>query len=138
MPINHIRKNENMKNIYMENVFKAILLMLLVAGLFGCGGGGGGSSSGAPGSGSSKSVSISWEVPSTKMDGSTLTPDEIAGFKIYYGTESGTYTEVVDTGFAQNYTIDNLSAGATYYFAITCYDIHGNESGFSVEVSKTI
>lgn len=127
----------------MENVFKAILLVLLVAGLFGCGGGGGGSSSGAPGAGSSKSVSIFWDVPATKMDGTTLYPDEVAGFKIYYGTESGTYTEVVDIiGFDQNstqsHTIDNLSPSTTYYFAVTCYDIHGNESGFSVEVSKTI
>ena len=29
-----------------------------------------------------------------------------------------------------------LSAGATYYFAVTAYDVSRNESGYSAEVSK--
>lgn len=36
------------------------------------------------------------------------------------------------------FTITDLPEGFTYYFAVTAYDVHGNESGFSNEVSKTL
>jgi hypothetical protein len=39
---------------------------------------------------------------------------------------------------ATNCTLNTLSEGATYYFAVTAYDTSGNESGFSNEVSKIV
>lgn len=51
---------------------------------------------------------------------------------------SGNYTTVIDVMNTTTYTIKNLPEGFTYYFAVTAYDINGNESGFSNEVSKNI
>lgn len=62
------------------------------------------------------------------------TEDDLAGYKIYYGTASGNYTTVIDAGNLALYNINKLSSGINYYFAVTAYDTAGNESGFSSEV----
>ena len=64
------------------------------------------------------------------------TESDLAGYKVYYGTESRNYTNVIDVGNVTTYKITNLQAG-TYYFAVTAYDTSGNESAYSEEVSKT-
>lgn len=61
---------------------------------------------------------------------------EISGYRIHYGTMSGSYTENIDVGNVTTYTIAGLTDGATYYFAASDYDAAGNESSFSNEVSK--
>jgi hypothetical protein len=58
----------------------------------------------------------------------------IAGYKVYYGTVSGSYQLVVDVGNIPTCTISNLPEGITYYFAVTGYDNSGAESDFSNEV----
>lgn len=70
---------------------------------------------------------------------------DLAGYKIYYGTTSrtgscptGGYPNVINTGNVNSYTVPNLTAGQTYYFSISAYDISNNESCFSLEVSKII
>ena len=98
-----------------------------------CGNGGGtATQQGAP-----NSATLSWVPPTTNVDETPLT--DLAGYKIYYGTSSGNYTEVVDTNdsLSTEYTLGNLAPG-TYYFAATAYDTFGNESDYSNEVSKTI
>ncbi len=74
-------------------------------------------------------AALSWN-PNTESD--------LAGYKAYYGTVSGSYTQSIDVGNVTSYTINGLVDGVTYYFAIKAYDTAGNESGFSNEVSKTI
>ncbi len=128
------------RSSFIKGVLNAILLLLLVVVMAGCGAGGG-STGGGPSIGggiANNAATITWGTPSTKMDGSALYVNEIAGFKLHYGTESGNYTETIDTGFALNHTVENLSSGTTYYFAITCYDIYGKESGYSAEVNVAI
>ncbi|HOI08654.1 MAG TPA: hypothetical protein PK213_16140 [Deltaproteobacteria bacterium] len=66
------------------------------------------------------------------------TEPDIAGYKLYGGTSSGTYTYVVDTGLNTSRDVPNLSNGAHYYFAVTAYDTSGNESGYSQEVHVLI
>jgi hypothetical protein len=64
-----------------------------------------------------------------------------AGYRIYYGTKSGTYPQIMDVGPTITYTVTTgLSSGTTYYFAATAYDLSvpPNESSFSNEVCKTI
>jgi len=85
-------------------------------------------------------ATLSWYPPLTDTDGTTLT--NLAGYKIYYGTTSFTYTQIVNVGLTSNpaapaYTLVNLSMGNTYYFAVTAYDNSGHESAFSSQVSKT-
>lgn len=61
--------------------------------------------------------------------------DDIAGYKIYYGNSSRNYNSIADVGNQTSYTISNLVDGNTYFVAVTAYDINGNESGFSKEIS---
>jgi hypothetical protein len=44
----------------------------------------------------------------------------------------------VDVQDKTTHTIDALTPGTTYYFAITAYDSSGIESDFSNELSTTI
>jgi len=62
----------------------------------------------------------------------------IAGYRVYLGPASQVYTDTVDAGNATTVTISNLIAGATYFFAVTAYDIIGLESDFSNEISYTV
>lgn len=105
----------------------SIIISLLILLSFGCGGGGGSSTS--------YSSTLTWDPPTTNADGTPLT--DLAGYKIYYGTSSGNYTKVIDVGDVTTYKVEGLNPG-TYYFTVTAYDISGNESGYSNEVSKTI
>ena len=66
-----------------------------------------------------------------------VTTVPVAGYKVHYGTTPGTYPTKVDIGNATSYTVPNLTAGATYYFAVTVYDAALNESGYSNEISYT-
>lgn len=62
----------------------------------------------------------------------------VAGYKIYYGTASHTYTNVVVVGNTNNGTVTGLVAGKTYYFAAISYNGSGAESTYSDEVSYTV
>ncbi len=81
-------------------------------------------------------ITLSWTPPSTNADGSTLT--DMGGYTIYYGTQSGNYTYSIDAGNVTSYSIDSLVPGFVYYFAVTAYDISGNESAYSSEVSNYV
>lgn len=62
-------------------------------------------------------------------------PDSnLAGYKVYYGTASGSYSIVVDVGNWTTLTISSLEAGKTYYFAATAYAASGEESSKSNEI----
>src|SRR5439155_15906302 len=73
-------------------------------------------------------VSLAWDAN---------TEPDLAGYKIHYGTSSGRYTlgttNVV--GRVNTGSIPNLQANTTYYFAVTAYDLAGNESQPSNEVA---
>ena len=81
-------------------------------------------------------ATLSWDPPATNSDETALT--DLAGYKIYYGTASGSYTDNIDVGNVTTYQLTDLTDGLTYYFAVTAYDTSQNESDYSNEVSKTI
>lgn len=83
-----------------------------------------------------ESVSLRWDAPVTNTDATPLT--DLAGFKVYYGTATGVYDTNIDVGNRLCYVLGGLTAGVTYYFAATAYDVEANESGYSNEVSKLI
>jgi fibronectin type 3 domain-containing protein len=68
------------------------------------------------------------------------TDSDLAGYKVYQGTSSGTYAASVSTipKGTTSYTVAGLQTGTTYFFIITAYDNAGNESLHSNEVSKSI
>jgi len=86
-------------------------------------------------------VSMTWDAPTTNTDGSSLNPaTDLSLYKLYYGTASQTYTQVVTVTNPGTTTITgtvNLSPG-TYYFAVTTVNTSGQESSFSNEAMKTI
>ena len=79
------------------------------------------------------SITLTWTPPTTNTDGTALT--DLAGYRVYYGTSSGSYGSPIDVGNVSTYVISNLAAGS-YYFAVTAYDTAGIESNFSNEVLK--
>ena len=64
------------------------------------------------------------------------------GYRVYYGTSSRNYSQArgsgIDVGASVSRTVGNLTVGKTYYFAVTAYDLAGNESDYSAEASKLI
>ncbi len=79
---------------------------------------------------------LTGDPPTTNTDGTPL--GDLAGYKIYYGQSSGNYTVTVNVGNVTSYPLPDLAEGKTYYFAATAYDVSGNESGFSNEVSAEV
>ena len=55
----------------------------------------------------------------------------VIGYKLYYGGQSGVYTNIVDVGNATNCVVSNIPTNVTHYFAATAYDDMGVESQFS-------
>ena len=80
-------------------------------------------------------ANLAWDTISTYSDGTPMT--NLGGYRIYSGTASKQYTNKVDVGNLTSYTLNSLTDGATYYFAITAYDTLGNESSYSNELSKS-
>jgi hypothetical protein len=62
---------------------------------------------------------------------------DMAGYKIYSGTSSGVYDNVIDVGLINNYMLTALTNGKQYFACITSYDTEGNESLKSKEIFAT-
>jgi hypothetical protein len=62
----------------------------------------------------------------------------VTGYKLYYGTQSGNYTNSIDTGTQTQGTITGLQDSVTYYSAVTAYDAQGAESPPSNQVNFVI
>lgn len=93
---------------------------------------------GTPETTTNNSVTLSWSIPLTRVDGSSLAPGEIDHFVISFGTapDSLTRTQSVP-GSETSYIFDSLKSG-TWYFSIVAVDTGGLTSPDSAVVSKTI
>jgi hypothetical protein len=60
--------------------------------------------------------------------------EDVAGYRVYYGTSSGDYSHYLDAGKTTTCTVSDLQDGMSYYFAATAYDTAFAESEFSSEV----
>ncbi len=74
-------------------------------------------------------VTVSWDAN---------IENDLAGYRIYYGERSRNYDLQITVGKVTSHRIDGLTSGKRYFFAVTAYDLSGNESGFSSEVSVDI
>ena len=92
----------------------------------------------------SKTLPVSFTVnPATTAGSLSLTwsantePD-LAGYKVYVGTQSGVYGPPIAVGPVTAYQLNNLAKNTTYFVSITAVDTAGNESLRSAEVSKSL
>jgi fibronectin type 3 domain-containing protein len=87
-------------------------------------------------------VSPATQPPPPATSSATLTWDAvtgtpITGYKVYVGEAPRLYTRTIDVGTVTSSTVNSLTVGRTYYFAVTAYNSDG-ESAPSNEVSKSI
>jgi hypothetical protein len=92
-------------------------------------------------------IALSYQFPctATTITASSVTlawdqsPDpSVAGYKVYYGTASRTYGNVIGTGNQTSVTISNLAPSTTYYFAATTVTSQQLESDYSAETTYTV
>ena len=83
------------------------------------------------------SVTLSWSPPTENTDGTALT--DLAGYRIYWGTTSGSYPNSVsiENPGVTTYVVENLVPG-TYEFVATSYNTSGVESDYSAPATKTV
>lgn len=82
-------------------------------------------------------ATLSWTPPTTNTNGTSL--NNLAGYRIYYGTSSTTLSKTITITNASvsTYVVEDLTA-ATWYFAVKAYNTAGVESAMSNKASKTI
>ena len=94
----------------------------------------------------SASVSVTTPLPlpsnSASLAWDAVTIPNPSGYRVYFGTASGTYLQSIGQGISvgnvTTYTITGLASGTRYYFAVTDFDTLGMESSYSNEVFKDI
>ena len=79
-------------------------------------------------------LQLSWVAPTENVDGSPLT--DLAGYKIYYGTQAQNYPDWTDVSDASATQFELTLPMGTYYVTMTALDADGNESVYSNEVIK--
>ena len=62
----------------------------------------------------------------------------IAGYNVYSGGVSATYTNMIALGNVTNTLITGLNPGSTYFFSVTAVDTTGLESPYSNETSYSV
>ena len=103
-----------------KDLFSVLLLMFLLI-LLGCGGGADIDSGESEGT-----IKLAWD---------STNDHDLAGYKIYYGTATGTHDHFIDVGNVTTYNLTGLTKGQTYFIVTTAYNTSNNESGYSNEVS---
>ncbi len=114
----------NLNNLKSTNAFHSSLKNLRAAILLGCT-----LMIMAPALAKAGSAMLTWNAS---------TNSTVAGYNVYYGGASASYTTKLSAGNNTSATINNLTTGTTYYFAVTSQDAAGHESPFSSEASYQV
>ena len=84
---------------------------------------------------------LTWFAPDQREDNTAFSENEIAEFRVYYGTATGDYQNTISVKRADSTASTPLNlelvlpTGFTYYFVVTTVDLEGRESLYSTEVS---
>jgi len=76
-----------------------------------------------------QSVSLAWDA---------TTDLNVAGYNVYYGTNSGQYVYSSTVDHTTNTTVTGLQDGVTYFFVVTAFNTAGLESPWSNEVIYSV
>lgn len=79
-----------------------------------------------------------WANSTIQLDWESSPSPNVNGYQVYMGKTPGAYSTMKDTGLTQSAQFSNMPDGQTYYFSVTAYDQHHNESTPSTEVSVTV
>jgi len=86
------------------------------------------------------SIAVFLIVPKSLLAGSLflswdpIQDSRLSGYKIKYGTVSGSYALSVDVGNKTNHNLQGLTEGSRYYFVIAGYDVNRVEGAASSEI----
>lgn len=80
---------------------------------------------------------VSWVPPTARTDETPLPPEEIDGYRVYWGETEATVTENSVGTTETTYTVTGLAPG-TWYFAVRAIDTNGLVSDLSTIATKTI
>lgn len=83
-----------------------------------------------------ESTTLAWEAPVQNTNGTQL--NDLAGYNLYYGTESGRYTQVRPVRDPSQTNLELPIEPGTYFVAMTAYDASGNESELSNEIVRQV
>ncbi|MGZ3768113.1 MAG: fibronectin type III domain-containing protein [Bdellovibrio sp.] len=121
----------------LKNEIKIFALLIPVISAIICGCSGSGGSSAVPCLKTSGCITLSWDPP-TKTDSATgtTTTETNIGYKLHWGTQSGSYDQHRDVGAVTIYQLRGLADG-TYYFVVSAYRLNDTtiESANSNEVT---
>jgi chitodextrinase len=93
-------------------------------------------------SGQSISVSATTQAPTTSvtLEWDPVTVGNLAGYRVYYGTAPRSYLQPagqgLNAGTSTTFTVNGLSSGTRYYFAVTARDTSNSESAYSNEIFR--
>jgi len=83
-------------------------------------------------------IPVTLVASSLRISWNANTETDLDGYRIYYGHLSGSYEYVLDVGNCVCINIDGFEEDTVYFLAVTAYDLAGNESDYSSEVSVLI
>jgi hypothetical protein len=71
-----------------------------------------------------QSATLAWDAS---------TDTTVTGYRLSYGTGTGTYTQTVDVGNVTQFTVNGLDLALNYFFAVQAYNAAGLVSSYSNE-----
>jgi hypothetical protein len=75
-----------------------------------------------------RTITLSWNASPSA---------DVLGYRVYYGTRSGQYSQLIDAGNHTTVDLPNLVEGTTYFFVVTAYNAAG-ESFPTDELTHTV
>lgn len=83
-------------------------------------------------------ISASDATASIRLAWDASPGENVAGYKILFGTRPGSYSRSVSVGNQTTATLTALERGTRYYIVAVAFDAHGNESGPSNEIEVVV
>jgi len=83
-------------------------------------------------------ISLSWDVPTEREDGTALPIEEIKGYRLYGKNETGTFVKIADLTADSLQTVQTGKVGFEYCYKISTVDTDDLEGQLSDTVCVNI